>query len=229
MFSPQSFSKLIQFKNISATFTTQIGTDGISSFTQFKIVPDALLKAPNEPMKVTYKNGAVAQFGNVLTPFDVFEEPELEWKHDKEKLYTLSMVDLDLPSKVDPILRAFQIWLVGNIPGGDVDKGDIIANYIGVGPPRSTGLHRFVLFMFEQEQQNDYFKYFRINQANKGNFNFMVPKFRKSFHLANFVSKFNLSGPIAGNFFLAQYDESVRLVYKRLQYLAKLHDLSGFT
>lgn len=44
-----------------------------------------------------------------------------------------------MPSRAVPTGREFQHWLVGNVPGGDVDKGDSLSAYVGSGPPPKTG------------------------------------------------------------------------------------------
>jgi phosphatidylethanolamine-binding protein (PEBP) family uncharacterized protein len=41
-------------------------------------------------------------------------------------------------------------WVVVNIPGSDVSKGDVLSTYIGAGPPKGTGLHRYVFLVYEQ-------------------------------------------------------------------------------
>ncbi len=54
-------------------------------------------------------------------------------------------------------------WIVANIPGGDVHKGEEISKYAGAGPPKGSGLnlefpnlmivglHRYVFLLFEQK------------------------------------------------------------------------------
>lgn len=42
------------------------------------------------------------------------------------------------------------IGLVMNIPESDVEKGDEVFEYIGAGPPASTGLHRYVFLVYKQ-------------------------------------------------------------------------------
>lgn len=41
-------------------------------------------------------------------------------------------------------------WLVRNIPGNDIKKGEVIAEYRGSGPPEGTGLHRYIFLLYEQ-------------------------------------------------------------------------------
>ena len=53
--------------------------------------------------------------------------------------------DPDAPSRKDPKYREWRHWVVVNIPGGDVSKGEVCAEYVGAGPPKGTGLHRYVI------------------------------------------------------------------------------------
>lgn len=56
--------------------------------------------------------------------------------------------DPDAPSRAKPIRREFLHFLVGNIPGNDVSKGDILFDYIGAGPPQGTGKHNLLVQIF---------------------------------------------------------------------------------
>lgn len=58
--------------------------------------------------------------------------------------------DPDAPSRKDPKVGQVKHWLVGNIPEGDVKKGDYIADYRGSGPPQGTGLHRYIFLLYKQ-------------------------------------------------------------------------------
>ena len=53
--------------------------------------------------------------------------------------------DPDAPSRKEPKYREWRHWVVVNIPGGDVSKGEVCAEYVGAGPPKGTGLHRYVI------------------------------------------------------------------------------------
>jgi phosphatidylethanolamine-binding protein (PEBP) family uncharacterized protein len=44
-------------------------------------------------------------------------------------------------------------WLVTNIPGSQVNKGTVLAPYMGPGPPPGTGHHRYVFVVFKQKDQ----------------------------------------------------------------------------
>ena len=53
--------------------------------------------------------------------------------------------DPDAPSRKDPKYREWRHWLVVNVPGGDVSRGEVCAEYVGAGPPKGTGLHRYIV------------------------------------------------------------------------------------
>ena len=52
--------------------------------------------------------------------------------------------DPDAPSRTDPKYREWRHWLVVNVPGTDVSKGEVLSAYVGAGPPKGTGLHRYI-------------------------------------------------------------------------------------
>lgn len=123
------------------------------------------------------------------------------------------MLDVDLPTRLEPILRSFQLWFVGNILGQNyMETGETYANYIGIGPPKNTGYHRYVIFVCEQKNKIDY------SPLIKGDL--ILPRYRNHFNYKEFSKHYNLGIPTAGNFFLAQYDETVPKVYKKLNNLS---------
>lgn len=61
----------------------------------------------------------------------------------------LQISDPDVPSKKEAKYEV-KHWLIGNIPGNDLKKGDVLADYRGSGPPQGSGLHRYVFLVFKQ-------------------------------------------------------------------------------
>lgn len=128
---------------------------------------------------------------------------------------------------MNPELREWHHWLVGNIPGNDVEKGDILSEYIGAAPPAGTGrlnytslmrqyetilnlfigLHRYVFLVFKQKDKIEFTQdHLSSNSSDR----------RAHFSVRKFVFRNKLEGPIAGNFFQAQWDNYVALVNQQL-------------
>ncbi|XP_061395643.1 protein D3-like [Musca vetustissima] len=163
------------------------------------IIPDIIDEKPGAAAKVVYHGGVNVEFGKELTPTQVKDQPEVSWEAEDGALYTLLMVDPDAPSRQEPSYREALHWLVINIPGNKVSNGQVVADYIGSGPPEGTGLHRYVFLIFKQEQ--------RISAEKH------IPKSslegRLNVKTRDYISKYNLGNPVAGNYYEAQYDEYV--------------------
>ncbi|EDV99116.1 GH13213 [Drosophila grimshawi] len=171
------------------------------------IVPDVIAKAPKCSVSVEYDGGISVKAGMVLTPTQVKDQPCVKWEADNSKLYTLCMTDPDAPSRKDPQFREWHHWLVGNIPGSDVAKGEVLSAYVGSGPPPETGLHRYVFLVYEQRRKLDFDEKRLPNNSGDG---------RGGFKIATFAKKYALGDPIAGNFYQAEYDDYVPILYKQL-------------
>lgn len=98
-------------------------------------------------------------------------------------------------------------WLVGNIPGADVSKGETLSAYIGSGPPPDTGLHRYVFLVYKQNGKLE-FDEPRLPNNSADN--------RGKFSIAKFAQKYELGNPVAGNLYQAQWDDYVPILYKQL-------------
>lgn len=162
---------------------------------------------PDFLFKVTYEKSIKADKGVELTPTQVKNQPQVEWEADSNELYTLLMTDPDAPSREEPKFREWHHWLVGNIPGSDISKGEVLSAYVGSGPPKGTGLHRYVLLVFKQSKKLSFDEPKLPNTSGEGRANFNTQKF---------IEKYELGVPVAGNFFQAQYDDYVPTLYKQL-------------
>ncbi|ALC46813.1 CG10298 [Drosophila busckii] len=176
-------------------------------FMKHKIIPDILQVAPVEMLKVTYAGGLEVNSGNELTPTQVKSTPSLSWTAEPFSLYTILLTDPDAPCRKEPKFREWHHWLVVNVPGTQLEKGDVLSAYVGSGPPQGTGLHRYVFLVFKQPDK------LRCNEPR-------IPKtsseHRAKFSTAKFVAKYKLGNPVAGNFYQAQYDDYVPKLYKQL-------------
>lgn len=79
------------------------------------------------------------------------------------------MTDPDAPSRADPKIGEVRHWLVVNIPGIDINSGETLYEFIGSGPPKDTGLHRYIFLVYKQSGKIDYngpkatIKYFQLD------------------------------------------------------------------
>ncbi|XP_013100102.2 protein D3-like [Stomoxys calcitrans] len=176
-------------------------------FKKNKIIPDVLTKAPEQFLKVAYPGNLQVDKGNELTPTQVKNAPTAEWNVEDAVLYTLLMIDPDAPSRKNPTFREYQHWLVVNIPGSAIDKGDVLTAYVGSGPPKGTGLHRYIFLLYKQMGKLKFSeKHIPKNSGND----------RGKFCTQTFVKKYKLGEALAGDFFQAKWDEYVPTVHKQL-------------
>uniref|UniRef100_A0A1B0AEP2 Phosphatidylethanolamine-binding protein n=1 Tax=Glossina pallidipes TaxID=7398 RepID=A0A1B0AEP2_GLOPL len=178
----------------------------MASFEKNGIVPDVIDKAPGELMNVCYGD-VQAKEGNVLTPTQVKDQPELSWNAEDGSFYTICMTDPDAPSREDPKFREWHHWLVVNVPGCKLQNGDVLSAYIGSGPPKDTGLHRYVFLVYRQKCKREFDETRLKNNSADG---------RGGFKIAEFAKKYELGTPVAGNFFQAEYDDYVPKLYEKL-------------
>ncbi|KAI4492287.1 hypothetical protein M0802_009868 [Mischocyttarus mexicanus] len=197
--------KLFKSLGIFLSVTTFAYADVASEFKTAKIQPDILQSVPTEKIEVKYGKNVV-DLGTELTPTQTQEIPEIHYKHDGGVLYTLIMTDPDIPTR--GYNREFRHWIVGNIPEENVAKGEIIAEYVGPAPPKDTGKHRYVFLLYKQNQGAITFDERRLSNRDG--------RFRSRFSTKKFVEKYNLEGPIAGNFMRVEYDDNVPSYHKRL-------------
>ncbi|KAF1741181.1 hypothetical protein MXB_5404 [Myxobolus squamalis] len=112
-------------------------------------ISDVIKTPPTKRVEVTYGAHKV-ECGTVLTPTQVQHKPTIEWEAQPDQLYTLFMIDPDAPSRKEPKYREWMHWWVSNIPGCDVSKGEVVFDYVGAGPPKETGLHRYIFVVYKQ-------------------------------------------------------------------------------
>lgn len=127
--------------------------------------------------------------GDAIIRLQVQKAPTVKWAADPKKLYTLFMVDPDAPFASEPFFRSWVHWLVVNMPGAQVAKGEVVQAYNGPFPPPSAekSLHRYVLLAYQQRGP--------ISGSYYSPAAFNVQAFVKQHKL--------VQPPVAGNFFRA--------------------------
>jgi len=136
--------------------------------------------------------------GTVFTPAMTQAEPHCSWGGDSNHLYTLIMMDPDAPSRSDPQMREFRHWVVVNIPGDNVSKGEVLTPYMGPAPPKGTGLHRYILCVYRQADKVLVPEKIKVELANE--------KTRAKWNMHDFVTKVlgKSTHCAAGNVFQAE-------------------------
>lgn len=172
------------------------------------VVPDVIDVAPTAKIQVEFDSGVSVDGGNELTPTQVQNQPiKVTWDVEEGAHYTLCMTDPDAPSRTEPTFREWHHWLVVNIPGTDIAKGEVLSEYVGSGPPPDTGLHRYIYLVYKQPGPLTCDEP-RLTNRSADN--------RGGFSIRKFAAKYNLGQPIAGNLYQAKYDDYVPLLYKQL-------------
>lgn len=88
--------------------------------------------------------------GQTISPDELLSEPTIEI-FPKSHTYTLMMVDPDAPAPTTPKYRSWLHWLVINIPGTDVIRGEEVESYMP--PEPAKGKHRYLFLVFKQRDR----------------------------------------------------------------------------
>ncbi|CRK92645.1 CLUMA_CG006196, isoform A [Clunio marinus] len=157
-------------------------------------------------LNISYPSGVKVNLGNILTPTEVKDEPTIEFKGDEGAFYALLMTDPDAPSRMEPTAREFRHWLKVNIPSNDLNNGETIVQFAESGPPMHTGLHRYIFLLFKQIQGKSSFNLpFIPSRTIRGRISTSTKNLKESMNLEL----------VAGNFFLAEYDEYVNNIHEQ--------------
>ncbi|KAK5645374.1 hypothetical protein RI129_006674 [Pyrocoelia pectoralis] len=162
-----------------------------------EIIPDVIDRTPEIDAVVTYANDVKVNEGNELTLSQAKSAPTVQWNADPDKLYLLAMVDPDAASTSNTKSLQRQHWLVGNIPGCNIEKGDLLTEYNGPNPPQGAGFHRYVFLVYQQPEEITFTEPKLTKESRSERANFSIRKF---------AEKYNLGEPFAGNFFQAKKD-----------------------
>lgn len=170
---------------------------------KFGIVPEVFEKAPEKGLNMKFGNKEVI-LGNIFTPTEVKNLPQITWDANPSEYYTILMVDNDVPNS----FRQVRHWLVVNIKGSDINTGEQISEFIGSGPPKNHGLHKYIFLLYKQ----------------KNKIEFDIPKtpaslrcHRYKFNTNEFGKNYDLGDPIAGNFYQAEWDPYVEERNKKIR------------
>ncbi|KAJ3162093.1 hypothetical protein HDU86_005791 [Geranomyces michiganensis] len=117
------------------------------------VIPDNLNFKPAYELGVKFPSGKKAALGKELPATACLSAPTVTWPADPEAFYTVMMIDPDAPCREKPTQGEYRHWVVANIPGDDVNKGEDLTLYEEPQPPQGTGLHRYVFLLYKQKGQ----------------------------------------------------------------------------
>lgn len=102
------------------------------------------------------KNGSLLPVcsGNVVKPVEAKDYPIINYTADANTLWTLCLTSLD--GHLTESDKEYVHWLIANIPGDAVEKGDTIVEYLQPFPLKGTGYHRYVFVLYKQEGKVSY-------------------------------------------------------------------------
>lgn len=98
-------------------------------------------------MKVQYGNKIIKNNEKINLEISQ-EKPIIYYEFDKNKVYTIMMIDCDPPSRENPINRYWLHWLI-------INNNQEINPYNPPNPPKNSGDHRYNFCIFEQSNKID--------------------------------------------------------------------------
>ncbi|KAF8837939.1 PEBP-like protein [Paxillus ammoniavirescens] len=145
----------------------------------------------NEKQAPTKPRYSFVEPGTYLVPEQTLEPPKLHKDvfHTEERLYTLIMVDPDVPDETNNTFQSFLHWLQPNIPLSATSPA-LISNinshsqYIPPHPQQGTGYHRYTVLLLPQKSHIDV-PVIEMDQ-------------RLGFSLREFMAKYDLNSTIGG-------------------------------
>ncbi|XP_017075477.2 putative odorant-binding protein A5 [Drosophila eugracilis] len=174
---------------------------------EMEVIPEILQEPPRELLRIKFDNTFDIEEGKSYTPTELKFQPRLDWNADPESFYTIVMICPDAPNRENPMYRSWLHWLVVNVPGLDIAKGQPISEYFGPLPPKDSGVQRYLILVYQQSDKLDFDeKKIELSNAD-GHSNFDVMKF---------VQKYEMGNPVAGNIFQSRWDEFVPELMKTL-------------
>lgn len=99
-----------------------------------------------------YYNKHAIKNGEFIHPYKTKKEPFVKLninsneKNDTPSLYTLILYDPNSVSSSGTYIH----WIVVNIFGNNIKKGNHIMPYVGPHPPKNTGIHNYTFELYKQ-------------------------------------------------------------------------------
>ncbi|KWU44795.1 PEBP-like protein [Rhodotorula sp. JG-1b] len=175
--------------------------------TQMHVTPDLLAEInPQADVRIQVA-GETIEPGVFTAPARTREGFEVTAQvfHPEERLYTLLLVDPDVPDEMDQTFTTYAHWLVPNIPLSatsttlPLDSLPASLAYVPPHPQNGTPYHRYTTLLLEQSSQ--------LELSSE-------PE-RLGFSVREFVDQYGLS-PAGVSFFRQKWDKDVSAIYSEV-------------
>ncbi|KAL1914449.1 uncharacterized protein VTP21DRAFT_8901 [Calcarisporiella thermophila] len=176
--------------------------------TQMRVIPDLVHPSvtPSIEVQVDFGEGNFEP-GVFLSPAKTIETPALKIvnTHVNTRLYTIALVDPDVPDTANRTYKQMCHWLVTNVPisstSPQVQGGDTVFPYLPPHPQKGTKYHRYTLLVYEQPD------------GGKQRIELSLDK--RDFDIRTIHTKYNLTTR-GVSFFREVWDEEVSNIYKNI-------------
>eukprot|EP00761_Pharyngomonas_kirbyi_P011839 gb/GECH01011865.1/.p1 GENE.gb/GECH01011865.1/~~gb/GECH01011865.1/.p1 ORF type:complete len:371 (+),score=73.92 gb/GECH01011865.1/:1-1113(+) len=163
----------------------------------------------NVNLRVSYGNDFYDNvlLGNFLEAPQTLNPPSVEFPIDEEpenSKYTMVMVTPDYPFRLDSDEAPMIHWMISNIPGNDIKKGDTLVDYMPPLPSEYAGTFRYVFLLYRQPESMELNT--QVNSLND----------RRNFSIHQLADQFHLGLPVGMSFFRTEYDFCVTEKYREL-------------
>ncbi|EKM83372.1 hypothetical protein AGABI1DRAFT_116893 [Agaricus bisporus var. burnettii JB137-S8] len=207
---------------------------------QMKVMPDVLSELhPSIDVRLTVsslggipgKANKMVEPGTFLLPRQTFDPPKLYANvyHTDTRLYTLVLLDADVPDEANATLTTYLHWMQPNVPLSADHTSRILdlnkhTKYIPPHPQQGTNYHRYVLLLLQQPPRGASHYSLNIETRAKPNeptsIHLDIPivsdRRRKGFDLRSFMREwgFDMRQGGGAHMWREVWDEHVSTVYK---------------
>ncbi|XP_040577481.2 uncharacterized protein [Lepeophtheirus salmonis] len=198
-----SHSFIILFSTVRSKSSNE--AEWKKEFRNHLVVPDVINRVPHSLLTIDYGQGPVAT-GATLSRASIEKVPRLEWNLEKgEQLYTVFIVNPDVPNRREPIEAEWQHMTVYNLRNTNLKSGDATVEYSANYSHRlKTGLQRIVFLVFKQQGKVDVSD---VKKWNSSTHRTPDGNSRGDIHIKTFAKTQGFIKPIAGNFFYVSNKE----------------------
>ncbi|CAH0395653.1 unnamed protein product [Bemisia tabaci] len=164
----------------------------------YDVVPNIIDESENfDQLVVMFNYTIYLDYGTKLIPQQIENKPtSLQWPVFGKELYSLVFIEPDHPTKAQEKHHEFVHWLVVNIPGTQINKGDEIIEYIGYRSfYEDKKPHRLIFLVYQQPH----------GEPMEFNITRLIPEqvVERGHHLnftaRKFAADYDLTGPTAVN------------------------------